>query len=664
MSQSLSQYRLERRFQARIYIFAGFIFLTAVVLIVQLANLQLVHGDENRVLARKFVSRQEFTRAPRGLVYDRNWPNNNDSADSVLVKNINYIDFVIHPARFKDLKRGREYIHRFSVIMGRNPADYREFLQPRAWRKLVRKNKYITLITRMTRREQERLAAFSVLSRRGQFITNHLRYYTMGPALAHVTGYVGLPSRRELKAKKALSYQFIGKGGMEAVYDNQLRGTDGVSIRHRVLDYQETMSTSEHGNNLVLTIDRRMQAAAYNALVKSKKRGAVVAIKAATGEVLAMASNPAFDPNILSSGTSKQRTSHFYYVKEHEGFLNLGIQARFPPASSFKPIVALAALESTGRFAANENTAFRCRGKWTLASTLKSVPDSHYFCHEHAGHGMNNMVMGLATSCNVYFYQLGYNIGPTRIIHYARAFGLDKKTGIDLPGEIAGHVPDQRWKQVRLSSRWYDGDTVNLSIGQGFLQITPIENAVMYAALINGGRVFRPYLLKEIRNPVSNRLLRRNVPQLVSEIPVARGTLDVIDRGLRAVVTRGTVRHLNKRNRLPIAGKTGTAQTRSRRNGRNHAWFVGYAPHGASPEDLIVVAVFVEYGQGGSARAAPIAAEVLYAAFPDWKPGGKVPGTKVPENKTPENKTPPTSANAPGDTVTGNLPGTGRPDAN
>ena len=206
------------------------------------------------------------------------------------------------------------------------------------------------------------------------------------------------------------------------------------------------------------------------------------------------------------------------------------------------------------------------------------------------------------------------------MIHMARAFGLDKKTGIDLPGEIEGRVPDQRWKQINLSgAKWYDGDTVNMSIGQGYMETPPMELAVMYGGFLNRGKLYRPHLLKEIRDPITNRVIRRSEPQMVSEVPVSPRSLGLIQDGMRAVVTRGTARSLQKYP-VPIGGKTGTAQTRSRVKGKNHAWFVGYAPHGAPPEETIVVAVFVEYGVGGGLSAAPVAGEMLNAAFPDWTP--------------------------------------------
>lgn len=611
MSKSLFEFRLERRFQTRVYFFSGLIFVITLILIIQLANLQLFHGYENRLLAKKFVSRQEFTVAPRGLIYDRNFKPD----DKPLVENIRFIDFVVYPSRFQTREDGERYIKNFSSVMGRNYAEYARFVQEREWRSLVRKNEPITLITRMTRREQERLASFHIADQ-GEFITKHLRYYTMGPALAHVTGYIGLPNANQLEQKLALSYQTLGKDGVEARYDSELRGSDGVRIRHRIIDSEEQIAATEQGNTLVLTIDRNVQAAAYRALQRAGLRGAAIAIKPATGEILAMASIPTYDPNILSSGTGEQRAAHIREVRDHEAFLNLAIQAKFPPASTFKPLVALAALEAAPRHDITASTSYSCYGRFVLPSSMPGVPDTTFNCWQ-AGHGTNDLVGAIAQSCNVYFYQLGYHIGARPIIHYARAFGLDKKTGVDLPGEVEGRVPDQRWKVINLSSRWFDGDTVNLAIGQGYLEVTPIELATLYGALANRGKIYRPHLVREVRDPVDNRLIRRVEPQLITEIPISLDSLETVQAGLRAVVSRGTAQRL-KAIPVPIAGKTGTAQTRSRVRGRNHAWFAGYAPYGGAPEEIVAVVVFVEFGMGGGAAAAPVGGDMLAAAFPDW----------------------------------------------
>ncbi len=607
MSKTLNEFRLEQKFRTRLLILAGFIFLIVVVFIIRLAFLQLVHGYQNKILAKKFVSHQEFTVAPRGLLLDRNAT----LGDEPLVQNIRFIDFIIHPEQFKNREEAVEYVKIFCNIMGRNYRNYASLFSPKKWKRTVRKNEFITLVTRMTRKEHERLVTFYSATRKGEYVTHHLRYYTMGPAMAHVSGYIGSPSREDLKKKLARSYQTIGKAGLEAQYDSLLRGRDGIRLRHRIIDSEEEVTTTQQGDNLVLTIDKRIQAAAYRSIVSSSLRGTVIVMKANTGEILAMVSHPSFDPNILSSGNSEQRRNHIRQVRLHSGFLNLAIQAKFPPASSFKPLVAIAALEDPGTNF-SEETSFFCPGHFSLRSSHPGYPGARFQCwsvHHH-----QSLVGAITHSCNVFFYNLGYRMGPVPIFEFAKAFGMNEKTGIDLLGEVPGLVPDKRWKQIQYSSRWYDGDTINLSIGQGFLQTTPIALAVFYSAIANRGKIYKPYLVKKIIDPIDGQVIQEFKPVLRREIPLSMNNLSFIQRGMRMAVVQGTAQKL-KHLSVPVAGKTGTAQTRSKKKGKEHAWFASYAPYGGPLEDTIVVIVFVEYGKAGSTSAAPIAKEVYKVAF-------------------------------------------------
>ncbi|MBI3394715.1 MAG: penicillin-binding protein 2 [Spirochaetia bacterium] len=632
-SKSATQFRLEQKFQKRLYFAVGVILFCVFIMSMQLGNLQLVRGYENRVLAKKFVSRQEFTIAPRGLVYDRHGP-----VGPALIQNINYIDFVIHPARFRNRDEGERFLREFSALMGRPFEEFADKVVQENWQRMVRRNEPIVLLNRMSKVEQERLAEFRMSSRYGEFVDNHVRYYSMGPALAHVSGYIGLPSRHELDRKLALPYQMIGKGGLEARYDSELRGTDGVRVRSRVLESEEQIAASEHGNNIILSIDRDIQAAAYRSLVATGKRGTAIAMRASTGEILALVSNPSFDPNLLSSASSDKRNAHYKDVDDHEGFLNIAIQAKFPPASTFKPLVALAALEAPEPLRTPETTTFYCPGKWVLPSSMPGVTASEHFDTEP--HGTNDMVGAIQKSCNVYFYQLGHKIGATPMIQLARNFGLDRRTGIDLPGEINGFVPDQRWKQITWSSRWYDGDTVNMAIGQGFLEVTPLEVAVYIAALANRGKIYRPHLVNEVRDPLTDKVLRKVGAELIKEVPISQKSLEIVHKGMRQVVLEGTAAFLNRKDLPPIAGKTGTVQTRSQRKSASHAWFMGFAPFGAPPEEQIVVVVFVEFGVWGASTAAPVAGDIFKAAFsvPALQPANTNPVPGTPGQGQPQNQ--------------------------
>ncbi len=615
MVKSVYDYRIEQRFKTRLYFLTAMVFIVYGVIIVQLGFLQILEGYENRVLAKKFVSRQEFTIAPRGLFFDRNLR----LGEQPLVQNLRFIDYILRMDQFRTREEAELYVRFFCKIMGRKYSDYEGYLTSQTWKQMSSKNKYITLINRMTRREHERLASSPLPKDKGEYVTKHLRYYSMGPALAHISGFIGLPSVTEVKKKLAQSYQTIGKDGLEARYDARLRGRDGVKVRHRTVDQEEQINTTEQGDNLVLTIDQDMQAAAYKALAATGKRGAAVALKASTGEILAMVSTPAFDPNILSSGTQEQRIAHLREVTNYQGFVNLAIQAKFPPGSSFKPLVALAALENIDvhqKF--TSETSFNCPGYFTLHGNRAS---NNVVFKCLSTHGAKKMIDAIAYSCNVYFYNLGNQLGAEQIINFAKAFGLDKKTGVDLQNEGEGLVPDSRWKQINHNSRWYDGDTINLSIGQGYLLVTPIELAVLYAGLANRGKIFKPYLVNEIRDPIDNHIIKKFNPTLIREIPLAHEHIETVQAGMRKVVTHGTAARLNSIS-VPIAGKTGTVQTQAKLKGKDHAWFASYAPYiegGGIADNTIVVVAFVEYGTWGASSAAPIAGEIYKAAFPNWK---------------------------------------------
>ncbi len=611
MSKSLQEFRLEQRFRRRLYVFAGLIFFLALLFISQLASLQLISGYENRILAKKFVSHQEFTVAPRGLIFDRH----GQPGDEPLVQNLRFIDFIIHPDQFASRKAAIDYVKLFCSIMAIPYSHYAPYLRPRAWKALLRKNEYITLIKRMSRREHERLASFHVATEHGEYVTQYLRHYTMGPALAHVSGYIGLPSLRELKKQKIQPYQTLGKSGLEAEYDRHLRGRDGVRTRHRIVDKEEQLISIEQGNNIFLNIDHNLQAAAYKALLKQSQRGAVVALHAKSGAVLAMASHPSYDPNILSGGTTEQRKRHLKDIRAHNAFFNIALQGKFPPASTFKPVVALAALEHAKEHKAfSAGSSIFCPGYFTLHSARPGRSKPRFKCW--ALHRRVNLFDAIAKSCNVYFYSLGHKTGLDPIVQMARALGLEEKTGIDLRGEAAGLVPDMRWKQLHFSGRWYDGDTVNLSVGQGFLQSTPLQLAVFYSAIANGGKIFKPFLVREIRDPIDNHLIRKFSPRLVRKIAFDPQSLPIIKKALGRAVTHGTASRLAA---LPVrvAGKTGTVQIyNTNKKGKDHAWFAGFAPYNGPADKIIVVIVFIEHGVGGSKSAVPVAAEIYKAAFP------------------------------------------------
>ncbi|MFN3604619.1 MAG: penicillin-binding protein 2 [Leptonema sp. (in: bacteria)] len=616
MRVTLSEHKILERFKKRIYFFNILLFFVVFIFIFQLFNLQILRGSENKFLSKKFVSRQEYKVAPRGFFYDQSF-----NFKDPLVYNITYMSFVIYPSKFPSYEEGIQYISTFCKSLGISCDKYSDFFVKENWNKLVKKNDKIVLLGKVSKRQHERIAILQLDREYGFFESNYLRYYALGPAMAHISGYVGLPSYKELAEKKIKHYQIIGKGGIEEYYDKDIRGKDGLVVQNKILDATEFLKQSQQGNHLVLNINKNLQIVAYKALVESKKRGTVIVMKVDSGEILAMASYPSFDPNLLSYGSKEERAKHMELVNRYKGFLNLAIQSKFPPASTFKPITAIAALEYGNPIDVNESTSFFCPGYWKLKSSLKNVPDIIFGCHNRNGHGKLDLLHGIAQSCNVYFYNLSNKIGASPIINTAKKFRLDQETLIDLPGEIKGFVPDPLWKQIRWSNKWYDGDTVNLSIGQGFIETTPIEMLVAYAAIANNGKIVKPFIVKEIRDSSTNKVIKRFEPKIIQKLDISKNTLKFIQKALREVVLSGTGSFLKQPNLVPIAGKTGTVQTKSKEKGVDHAWFIGFAPYDEENlflKDRVMVAVFVEHGLAGSASGIPIAYKIFKELFPNW----------------------------------------------
>ncbi|MBE9167606.1 penicillin-binding protein 2 [Pleurocapsales cyanobacterium LEGE 06147] len=421
-----------------------------------------------------------------------------------------------------------------------------------------------------------------------------IRHYPHGKLAAHVLGYTGELDREELERKKKDGYRLgdlIGKMGVEATLEQQLRGEWGglkleVDGSGKVLRFLGE-EPAKAGKNLTLTLDMEVQKAAEAAL--DQQRGAIVALDPNNGEVLAIASYPSFDPNIFSS----RITPEIWKQLQARGnpFLNLALRG-FPPASTFKVVTATAGMES-GQYP--PNTILGTSAALNVGGTL-------FREWNRAGFGSMGYVSALAWSSNTFHGQIGRGVGGENLIKWARLYGFGKKTGIELTGETSGLIADDAWKRENFNDwGWTVGDTVNMSIGQGFTLATPLQVAVMFAATANGGYQVKPHLLQIDNEQKQQERVNLNLkPE----------TIDTLRKGLRAVVAGGTGGRLNVPELPPIAGKSGTAEAPP---GESHAWFGAFAPFD-KPE--IVVVAFAEHsGGGGSSVAAPMVLEVMKAYF-------------------------------------------------
>jgi penicillin-binding protein 2 len=436
-----------------------------------------------------------------------------------------------------------------------------------------------------------------------ELIKSQFRLYPKDGIASHLIGYVGEISDTELNSPEWASHNpgdLIGKMGVERYYNDTLTGIDGqrqVRVDNRMNTREVLgMKPAVPGKDLKLTIDLDLQTVAEMAM--EGKHGAVVALVPATGEVLAFVSAPGYDPNLFL-GRSKSSEVKALLDDPAKPLFNRAIQSQLAPGSTFKPIVALAALESG---AINEHTTFHCAGGETFYGRF-------FKCHTKRGHGVVDLHRAIAQSCDVYFYNVGKLTGIDTIAKYASMVGYGHKTGVDMPGEKEGIVPSSAWKIRNFREKWYDGETISVSIGQGATTVTPMQLAFAYSGLVNKGVWMKPHIFMDDRPPVVDHSATIDPENLAK----------VLD-GMCAVVNEGGTGASVHMNDIVLCGKTGTAQRASNdylktKQGeaafRDDAWFVGFASR-ANPE--IVVAALFENGREGP-LAAPIVRDVIKAYF-------------------------------------------------
>jgi len=451
------------------------------------------------------------------------------------------------------------------------------------------------------------------------------RYYVGGSLAAHVLGYTGEIQTNQLEKRSFADYQsgdVIGQAGVEGRYESILRGRAGgrnvvVDVAGRVDEVLDEVEATP-GGTLMLTIDRDLQRVAEDAFLPDviggeEKRGAVVVLDPRNGDVLALVSHPAFDPNSFAGGID---SATWKQLTESEGrpIQNRALAGQYPPGSTYKAFVAAAGLEEG---AITPDDRVFCPGTFKLGRRT-------YRCWKRGGHGSVDLHEALVRSCDVFFYQLGLKLGIDRMAFFANGFHLGRRTGIALGNESPGVIPTQAWKERRFSEVWLKGETVSASIGQGYNLTTPMQLAVAYAAIANGGTIFRPRILLRRTGP-DGTVEQGPEPESLGKVPVSPEHLATITRALEGVVhgEGGT----GGRARVPgvrVAGKTGTAQVVHLKETedleeeeipfkfRDHGWFVAFAP--VEAPEIVVVALSEHGGHGGSA-AGPIVNAVLSRYF-------------------------------------------------
>ncbi len=448
--------------------------------------------------------------------------------------------------------------------------------------------------------------------------TEPIREYPYDEICSHIIGYLGFINDRELGLLAYKSYardDLVGRTGIEAQYQNYLRGQDGrrqviVNARGRELS-NHTIQLAQSGKNLQLTIDINLQQHAFELM--DTKVGSLIAINPENGEILALISAPSFSNNLFST-----RISAKDWQKINNDPLkplqNRPIQGRYPPGSVIKPLIAALALTD---HVITPQTSFTCSGAMTLGS-------ARFRCWNRYGHGKVKLQRSLKESCDVYYYNLATRIAIDRIADFGADFGLGRLSGIELPGEKSGLLPSSSWKLKNVHDQWYTGDTISVCIGQGYLTTTPLQIAAMYSVFANGGIYYRPHLIKEKSEPSTANNPQESASKFVgSRVETSDHHMQIIRKALWQVVNdkRGTA----FKSRITIkgwemAGKTGTAQVikqnledlKSKKEipwrFRDHAWFAAFAPYN---DPKIAVAILIEHGGHGGSTAAPIARRVI-----------------------------------------------------
>jgi penicillin-binding protein 2 len=552
--------------------FLAGILVMILIFVFQLIKLQLVQTPAYRKLAEENAARLHPLIAPRGIIYDR--------LGKVLLKNRPSFSLYVLP-HFLPADKKDKVFYRLADILHESKeyleGIYKENKNPQFEGIRIASELPASMVTRL---EEEQVYLPGV-----EVICSPMRSYPYGSVAAHVLGYIGEVEPDELQALKEKGYRLgdlLGKDGVEKVYDKYLRGVTGgkkieVDALGRSTRVKETLEPTP-GYDLKLTLDLDLQLVAEEAL--QDWEGAVVVLNPKTGEILAMVSHPAFHPG--KKWEEIDQTNH--------PFMNRALSP-YPPGSTFKVVTLSAALQ---KGITNPKEFITCYGSYRLGTRIAD-------CWLARGHGRLDPIEGLVWSCDVMFYELGKRLGPDVMNEFARQYGLAERTGIDLPQEKRGFIPTSQWKEETQKEPWYEGDSINMGIGQGFVQVTPLQMAVIFATLATGRRM-TPYVVKEVVDK-KGQMLYSAEPKEVALAPINPEYLFLIRKALEDVVWRGTGVAAYVPG-FPAAGKTGTAQN----PGLPHAWFMCYAP---TDDPEIVVVTFVAHGEHGDRTPAYVTRDIL-----------------------------------------------------
>jgi penicillin-binding protein 2 len=597
------------------------------VLVLQLAHVQIANGYRYKLLAQNNLIKVIPNSPARGLVFDR--------MGRPLVQNLPVFSAVVVPSQLPDEHREDVY-YALQSNLGISAADVEQQVNDS-----IKRNGPDTPVVIKSDIDETTALKLAELRSTTPAIdvkTQPSRSYTMGSLVSRVLGYVGKVDESEYKTLSGKGYQLddqVGKTGIELSYEDKLRGVPGKravevdAAGHELRQIQEV--PSQPGDNITLTIDSTLQQGIttilQNSLLAYKSAsGVAIMMDVHTGEILAYVSLPSYDDNLFSGPVS---SSALQQLLSDPGrpLVDHAVSDQYPPGSTFKEITGLAALQEG---VATANTTIVTNGKLVVEN--QGDPSQHYVFPDWTNLGTLNFIRGVAMSSDVYFYclaggcpQFGHDgLGSDALARYARMFGLGEKTGIDLPDEVPGIVPDRQWKERTIHEPWVTADTYFMGIGQEYLATTPLQMLRVVAAIANGGDILRPHLVHEIRNP-DGSVVPPSVSNVVRHVAVSPENIAIMRQGMLQVVQSGSAPEAQVPG-VAIAGKSGTAEYGNQltspageeANGtyNEHGWFVSYAPYD-NPQVALVV--FHERG-GGALSAAPTTSQIWDYYFHQYLP--------------------------------------------
>ena len=544
-----------------------------------LFSLQVLQGNEYRSQSKTISSQVKIIPADRGEIFDRN---------AMLPMVINSDSFAVEltpgeiPKNYYDTVTSK-----LAALLEISKFDIDKKIPPSM------RNSYSSIQIKAN-------VPFEIISNIAEnktdlpgvsWISKPIRNYVEQGSISHVVGYVGDITQDELNRLYNKGYtknSIIGKTGIESQYDEFLQGTPGresktVDVRGKIISDAPIIQPPKMGNNLVLTIDSTIQKLAEQTL--GNRVGAIVVLKPSNGEVLAMVSYPYFDPNIFNTEQAGEYLQKLSSDEQGRPLINRAVNAVYRPASTFKIVMSTAMLQEN---AFPNDKKIECKGRMAYGNRI-------FHCHiKTPGHGWLDLKNAFAQSCDVYYWIIGRDyLGINKIASYAREFGFGQSAQIDLPSQQIGFVPTAEWKERRYHEKWLGGDTMSASIGQGYLLATPLQLADMVCMVTNSGVVYKPHLLKEVRDPVTSEVLIETKPEILLKSDIDKSVWKEMQETMRYMITDGTAQYPMNNKIVKAAGKTGTAEVAPYKTSW-HSWMVCYAPYDAPVEDQVVISTIVE----------------------------------------------------------------------